>query len=309
MSRKLPPLKALRAFEAAARHESFTRAASELHVTHGAISQQIRTLEEYYQQPLFVRSRGKVSLNSAGEKLLPVIGSALDRIEKVSDQLKSSTDDETLNIHLTAAFAGQWLIPRLSDFQQHYPNYTIHLSPAQTFSGFRDRQPDVAIRWGAMTLADVAMEKLFDVDTFAACAPSLLTGEHPLHTPGDLQYQTLIHDDDGEAWQAMLDEIEVDNLDQGKGLYYSDTSLALQVAREGQGVIVAGSVLAAQDLAAGRLVIPFPHFVHRRNAYYLYFPNTSANKPAVKIFREWIHLQAADYLKNQIDLQSYVITR
>jgi len=306
MNRKLPPLNALRAFEAAARHLSFTRAAEELHVTHGAVSQQIKGLEDYYQQLLFVRSKGKVSLNSAGRQLLPVVSDALDRIERVGSRLRDEIDTEVLTIQLTAAFAGQWLIPRLSDFQQRHPGLTVRLSPSHTFSGFRAQEPDVAIRYGASHFRGVVMEKLFDVDAFAACAPSLLQGEQPLRSAADLAQHKLIHDDDGEAWRALAEEAGVDDLELGKGLYYADASLALQVAVEGQGVIVAGSILAARDLAAGRLVIPFNTFVRQRNAYYLYFPEQSAGEEKVQAFRTWISEQAASYLEEKQDLEAYV---
>lgn len=308
MNRKLPPLNALRAFEAAARHLSFTRAAEELHVTHGAVSQQIKRLEDYYQQLLFVRSSGKVSLNAAGQQLLPVISNALDRIERVGSRLRDEIDVEVLTIHLTAAFAGQWLIPRLSDFQQRHPGLTIRLSPSHTFSGFQHREPDVAICYGAAHFRGVVMEKLFDVDTFAACAPSLLQGEWPLQTAADLKRHMLIHDDDGEAWRALLEEAGVDNLEQGRGLYYADASLALQVAVEGEGVIVAGSILAARDLQAGRLVIPFNTFVRQHNAYYLYYQGRSRGEEKVQAFRAWIEEQALAYLQEKQDLEAYVVS-
>jgi len=309
MKRKLPPLNALRAFEAAARHLSFTRAAEELHVTHGAVSQSIKTLENYYQQQLFVRSKGKVSLNSAGKKLLPVVGEALDKIERVGARLGDEVDAETLTIQLTSAFAAQWLIPRLSDFQQRYPQLTIRLSPSPRFSGFQHGEPDVAIRYGITEIRAVTTEKLFDVDTFAACAPSLLAGEQPLRAAADLQHHRLIHDDDGEAWRALLEEAGVDAPEPGKGLYYADASLALQAAVEGEGVIVAGSILAARDLAAGRLVIPFDTFVRRRNAYYLYFPKLSEGEEKVQAFRSWIHDNAQLYLREKQDLKAYLALR
>ena len=306
MKRKLPPLNTLRAFEAAARHLSFTRAAEELHVTHGAVSQAIKSLESYYQQPLFIRSKGKVSLNSAGKQLLPVISDALDKIERVGSRLDTDVDAEVLTIQLTAAFAAQWLIPRLSDFQQRYPQLTIRLSPSHTFSGFQSREADVAIRYGASDFPQVITEKLFDVDTFAACAPSLLQGEHALRSTADLKNHSLIHDDEGEAWQALFDEAGVEGPEQGRGLYYADASLALQAAVEGEGVIVAGSILAARDLAAGRLVIPFNTFVRRRNAYFLHFPERGGDEDKVQAFRTWIQKQAASYLHEKLDLEAYL---
>jgi len=309
MKRKLPPLNTLRAFEAAARHLSFTRAAEELHVTHGAVSQAVKTLEAYYEQPLFIRSKGKVSLNSVGEKLLPVIAQALDKIERVGARLNDA-ETETLTIQLTAAFAAQWLIPRLSDFQQRFPALTIRLAPSHTFAGFANRNADVAIRYGVVKLPGVTAQKLFDVDTFAACAPTLLD---KLHSVADLEHTRLIHDDDGEAWQALFDQAGVEVPVQNKALFYADASLALQAAVEGEGVIVAGSILAARDLAAGRLVIPFDTFVRRRNTYYLHLPEhltgSARADDKVTIFCQWIHQQAKLYLQEKQGLEQYLVQR
>ena len=193
MSRKLPPLNALRAFEAAARLLSFTDAARELFVTHGAISQQIKTLEDYFGQPLFVRSHGKVSLNTAGLELLPVIRDSLDAIEQASSRLLQDPNIEILTVNVTTSFASYWLLPRLGDFQQRFPDIAVHLSPSHAFPLNLGNEVDVAIRWGVTKVAGVAMEKLFDVDTFVACAPSLLQGDQPLLKPTDLKHLSLIH--------------------------------------------------------------------------------------------------------------------
>jgi len=310
VKRKLPPLNTLRAFEAAARHLSFTRAAEELHVTHGAVSQAVKHLESYYQQPLFVRAKGKVSLNSAGKTLLPVISDVLNRVERVGLRL-DIVGSEVLTIQLTAAFAAQWLIPRLSDFQQRHPELTIRLSPSHNFTGFQDREADVAIRYGDAGMPEVATEKLFDVDTFAACAPRLVEGGNGLKEMWDLKHTMLIHDDDGEAWQAYVEQAEIEIPDWGKGLYYADASLALQAAVEGEGVIVAGSILAARELAAGRLIIPFNTFIRRHNAYYLHFPEADESfveaDGKVPLFCRWIHRQAKRYLLEKQNLEAYLV--
>ena len=307
MSRKLPPLNALRAFEAAARLLSFTRAAQELCVTHGAVSQQIKGLEDYFGQPLFTRARGKVSLNAAGTELLPVVTQSLDRLEKVSSRLFQDPCMAVLTVNLTTTFASQWLIPRLPDFQQRYPDITVRLSPTPDFPKGLGAEVDVAIRWGAEAVAGVETEKLIDVDTFVACAPALLQGDNPLRGPDDLVNHSLIHDDDGQAWQALLSELKVDTLDQGKGLFYADAGLALQVAVEGRGPIVAGSLLAAKDLAAGRLVIPFDCFIAHRKDYNFYFSEHAKDEPKVMLFRTWIHEQAAIYRHEQVDYRGYVV--
>ncbi|MDA9877392.1 LysR substrate-binding domain-containing protein [bacterium] len=217
--RKLPPLNALRTFEAAARLTSFTEAASELCVTHGAVSQQIRTLEDYFGRPLFTRSHGKVFLNNAGTELLPVITDSLDRIEKISARLVPDRDTEILTVSITTSFASHWLIPRLPDFQQNHPNIHVRLAPSHSFPANLGDGVDVAIRWGITTINGIEMEKLIDVDTFAACSPSLISGGRPLRQPQDLLNHSLIHDDDGQAWQALLAEV---------GVVYPEQLMAIQ---------------------------------------------------------------------------------
>lgn len=307
MSRKLPPLNALRAFEAAARLLSFTEAARELFVTHGAISQQIKTLEDYFGQPLFVRSHGKVSLNNAGLQLLPVIRESLDAIEQASSKVFQDPTTEVLTVNVTTSFASHWLLPRLGDFQQRFPDITVHLSPSHTFPSNLGNEVDVAIRWGVTKVVGVAMEKLFNVDTFVACAPALLQGDHPLLKPADLKHHVLIHDDEGQAWQTMLEALAVDDVNSSKGLFYADSGLSLQVAIEGKGAMVAGSILAANDLSAGRLVIPFNCIIPHRKDYNLYYTESSAASRKIQCFRSWLHQQALDYQHNPVDYADYVV--
>ena len=307
MSRKLPPLNALRAFEAAARLLSFTEAARELFVTHGAISQQIKTLEDYFGQPLFVRSHGKVSLNNAGLQLLPVIRESLDAIEQASSKVFQDPTTEVLTVNVTTSFASHWLLPRLGDFQQRFPDITVHLSPSHTFPSNLGNEVDVAIRWGVTKVVGVAMEKLFNVDTFVACAPALLQGDHPLLKPADLKHHVLIHDDEGQAWQTMLEALAVDDVNSSKGLFYADSGLSLQEAIEGKGALVAGSILAANDLSAGRLVIPFNRIIPHRKDYNLYYTESSAASRKIQCFRSWLHQQALDYQHNPVDYADYVV--
>jgi LysR family glycine cleavage system transcriptional activator len=306
MSRKLPPLNALKAFEAAARLTSFTAAADELHVTHGAISQQIRILEGYFQQPLFVRSNGRVSLNESGKELLPVITDALDRMEKVSFRLTQDRDIATITVNLTAAFASHWLIPRLGGFESQHPNIRVRIAPSNIFSVVLGEEPDIAIRWGVEILPNLEVEKILHVDTFCACAPSLIEGENPLRVPADLARHKLIHDDKGQAWEAILKDLDLDKLDQQQGLFYADSGLALQVAVDGKGVIAAGSILAFKDLMTGRLVLPFDHIIRHRNSYNLYYPTTSKNLIAVQAFRDWLHQEAAIFERETVDYRQYL---
>ncbi|MCS5595611.1 MAG: transcriptional regulator GcvA [Porticoccaceae bacterium] len=307
MSRKLPPLNALKAFEAAARRLSFTAAADELYVTHGAISQHIRVLEDYFQQPLFVRSHGRVSLNEAGKELLPVMTDALDSMTKVSAHLSKNRDIVTIVVNLTATFASQWLIPRLGNFEFQHPNIRVRISPSNTFLAVLGTEHDIAIRWGAESISNSEVEKLLYVDTFCACAPSLIEGKSPLRIPADLSRHQLIHDDQGQAWQAILNDLNLNKLDQPPGLFYEDSGLALQVAVDGKGVIAAGSILAARDLAAGRLVLPFDHIIRQRNSYNIYYPKASQNLLEIQTFRDWLHQEAAIFERETFDYHQYLV--
>lgn len=295
MPRKLPPLNALRAFEAAARLGGFTRAAEELHVTHGAVSRQVKVLEDYLGQPVFQRSGGGVQLNTAGRQLFDMARDMLDRVEETTARLRRRAGDQTLSINVTAAFAALWLIPRLTGFQQAFPDITVNLMPSRRFQGFAQENADMAIRWGTASFPDAVMERLLSVDTFCACSPKLLADRPALSAPDDLRHHKLIHDDDGTAWRVLLSKMGVGDVDLSGGHFYADSLLALQAAVNGQGVIAAGSVLAAQELRSGRLVLPFDDILRGRNAYYLYYPKLLAEDPRIAAFRDWIAREASDY--------------
>lgn len=302
MPRKLPPLNALRAFEAAARLGSFTRAAAELHVTHGAVSRQIKLLEDDLGQPVFLRERGGVQLNAAGREYFEMARDVLDRVAEATTRLRRRGGAQTLSINVTAAFAALWLIPRLTDFQQAFPDITVNLMPSRRFQGFGQEHADMAIRWGTASYPDAVMERLLSVDTFCACAPEL---QADLNVPDDLRRHKLIHDDDGAAWRVLLAHLGVAAADFSGDLFYADSMLALQAAVTGQGVIAAGSVLAAQELQAGRLILPFDQVLHGRNAYYLYIPKARAEEPQIAAFRDWIGQAAADYATQGFDPLKY----
>ncbi|WP_420546813.1 transcriptional regulator GcvA [Curvivirga sp.] len=306
MKRRIPPLKSVRVFEAAARLLSFSKAADELHVTHGAVSQQIKILEEFYDTSLFIRSHARVSLTTEGQKLLPVTTEILDNLSKVTDEILKSKTQETLTINLTSAFASHWLMPRLNSFQQQYPDITIRLAPSARFRGFETAEFDIAIRWGKSNDTSLVTTKIFDVDAFAACAPSFIKENLDLKSPGKLKSSHLIHDDTGDAWAAWFEKANIPAPDFGKGSFYADSSLALQAAVTGQGIITAGSILAHADLEAGRLIIPYDLFLPRRNAYYLSYPKPMDDKLSVKVFKEWILAEAETYLKAKPSLHKFL---
>ncbi|RED49164.1 LysR substrate-binding domain-containing protein [Aestuariispira insulae] len=296
MRRPLPPLNALRSFEAAARHASFTRAAEELHVTHGAISRQVKSLEDWYRQPLFSRVKGRIKLNAAGQRLFQTVEKILGELEETSRHLLQQGTGEGLSINVTSAFAALWLMPRLSEFQAEHPDLTLSLSPSRKFNpqGFAEGLFDLAIRWDAPPMAGLGADPLIEVDTFAACAPGLLAGKG-IEDPSGLQAQMLIHDDDGEAWRALFRAAGLTAPDFSRGRFYSDSQLALQAAVDGQGVIAAGSVLAARALIDGRLSVPFGPVIKARHVYCLYYPLHHEKTEKVAAFRRWLSGTVARY--------------
>jgi LysR family glycine cleavage system transcriptional activator len=306
MQRKLPPLNAVKTFEAAARLSSFSKAADELCVTHGAVSQQIKTLEEHFGCQLFTRIRGRVILNPAGSALLKVATEALNRLDEVSAQLVQAKQTEILTVNVTTCFASHWLLPRLKDFQLKHPQITLKISPSSSFATDLSAGVDVAIRWGASDIDGLTKEPLIDVDSFVACAPSLLRQDPKLDVPQDIVHHNLIHDDDGQAWSALLAELSVEGVDHNKGSFYADSGLALQAAVEGDGLIVAGNILAEQDLQAGRLVIPFDLFIAHRKSYYLYYSKHCGRLHKVEIFRRWLFGQIEDYKNQSFDYSQYM---
>ena len=306
MQRKLPPLNAVKTFEAAARLSSFSEAADELCVTHGAVSQQIRKLEEYFECQLFTRIRGRVILNPAGIALFAVVTDTLDRLDKVSTQIIQDSHREILTVNVTSCFASHWLLPRLKDFQLKYPQITLKISTSHSFADDLSAGVDIAIRWGGSDIDGLAKEHLIDIDSFAACAPSLLREDPKLKTPQDLVHHNLIHDDDGQAWSELLAKLRVQGEDHKKGSFYTDSGLALQAAVEGNGVIVAGSILAEQDLQSGRLVIPFNTFICHRKSYYLYYAKRRGGLHKVQVFKGWLFEQIEEYKNLSFDYSQYL---
>ncbi|MDX1736621.1 MAG: transcriptional regulator GcvA [Alphaproteobacteria bacterium] len=307
MKRKLPPLKAIRAFEAAARLLSFSRAAEELNVTHSAISQQVRHLEAHYQRQLFVRTKSRIELTAEAQILLPTCTRMLDDLHLVSEEIRNRGRDDSITINLTAAFATHWLVPRLGAFQQQFPDIHIRLVPSARFEGFEGEGVDVAIRWGKMSPAGITAIKLFDVDAFPACAPSLLEQSGGIQTAADILKYPLIHDDDGAAWRTWFEMANIPYPEKHPEHFFADSSLALQAAVAGQGVITAGSILAAHDLEVGRLVIPLDIIMRNRNAYYLSYRANASNIRVIDEFARWVVEQVKLYEKSRKTPDMYVL--
>jgi LysR family transcriptional regulator, glycine cleavage system transcriptional activator len=292
MSRRLPPLNALRAFEAAARHLSFTRAADELHVTQTAISHQIKALEERLAVRLFRRLPRGLLLTEEAQRYLPPVRDAFDQIAAATEQLGAGGSSGRLTVSVLPSFAAKWLVPRLGRFRATHPDLDLRISASSQLVDFARDDVDIAIRMGRGRYPGLRVDRLFGESMLPVCAPKLLTGARPLRRPGDLREHVLLHDDDHTGWQLWLELAGVEGVDPTRGPIFTDSAMVVQAAAEGQGVALARRVLAAGDLAAGRLVQPFEVSLPHDLAYYLVSPEATAERPRIRAFRAWLLAEA-----------------
>ena len=222
MGRRLPPLNAIRAFEAAARHLSFTRAAEELNVTQAAISHQIKGLEDVLGIPLFRRLNRALMLTEAGQTYLPPLREALDQIADATARLKTADSGGALTISTLASFAAKWLVPRLPRFQERHPEIDVLISTTAQMVDFAQQDVDAAIRFGRGGWEGVRADRLLTEDIFPVCAPSLLEGSKPLLKPDDLSGFTLLHDDFLYGWTMWLQAVGAQGVDAARGTRFTD---------------------------------------------------------------------------------------
>lgn len=296
MSRRLPPLNSLRAFEAAARHLSFKKAAAELHVTPAAVSQQVRALEDYYGVQLFRRLTRALRLTDAGQAALPPLREGFDKLGEAAERLDGYTDSGVLTVSVPPSFGAKWLVPRLERFRAAHPEYELRIDATDAIVDFDADGVDVALRYGRGVYDRLAAERLMSDVTFPVCSPRLAEAEPPLGCPQDLVRHTLLHvrwkleSEYAPNWRMWLRAAGVDGVDAERGPRFSVESMAVQAAIEGHGVALVSGALVADDLKAGRLVRPFAPALTDATAfsYYLVYPPANAADPKVEAFRQWI---------------------
>ncbi|MGF1593579.1 MAG: transcriptional regulator GcvA [Kiloniellaceae bacterium] len=288
MQKKLPPLNALRAFEAGARHLSFTRAAEELHVTQAAVSHQVKALEAHLGYPLFKRMTRKLGLTEQGRVLFPVVSEAFLRIAEAADDLRSSGDSRTLSVSVTPAFGAKWLVYRLPKFWQKHPDIDLKVHHSIACADLRYDDVDIAIRFGAGRWDGVESEFVVRVDYTPVCSPALLEGEHPLTCPGDLSHHTLLHEDDYDGWTQWLAVAGASDVDPRRGPVMDDMTVILQTAVDGGGVALGKLTMVERDLAAGTLVKPFDITVLTDLGYHLVYLPGALEREKVRVFRDFI---------------------
>lgn len=296
-------LNALRAFEASARHGSFSLAAAELNVTPAAVGQLVRTLERWLGAPLFLRSsRGRARLvaTEAAARALPDIRAGFDRLSSGLERLKEGGTHGVLTVTVSPAFAAKWLLPRIERFHAICPELDVRLDTSLKPVDFVAQQIDIGVRYGGGSWPGLAAEKLMEEEVYPVCSPRLLQGRARLRTPVDLAGQTLIHDLSMEGhpgfptWSTWLSAAGTRGVPARRGLKINNAAAVLQAAIEAQGVALARSVMAADDIAAGRLVRLFGDIrLPSPLAYHVVYRPECAELPRLVAFRNWLLAEAA----------------
>ena len=296
----LPSTTALRAFEVAARRLNFTQTASELNLTQGAVSHQIRELETRLGVALFERRGRGLDLSADGERYLPFVQDALDRLRAGGRALQVGGPDLTLTVSLSPPFAAKWLVPRLGAFLATHPDLDLRISASMQHVTFVDDGIDMAIRHGNGDWPDLHVTRLWAEEIFPVCSPALLANGPPLCEIADLAKHVLIHDRSRTGWASWLDNVGADttSIDLDRGPEFNETSLAIDAAVAAQGVALSRSALAAGDLAAGRLVQPLQETQPAPFAYWIVYPKADAEQPNIVRFQDWLLAEAATDAEN-----------
>jgi LysR family transcriptional regulator, glycine cleavage system transcriptional activator len=287
--RSLPPLNWLKSFEGAARHLSITRAAEELSVTQAAVSQQVKSLEEYLGLALFRRTRQRLFLTEPGQALAPKLREAFDLMDAGVRECLAQDAEGTLTLRVGSSFAPQWLMPRLGRFHARYPDIDIRLTTVDKETDFARDDVDLEIRYGHGPWPDLACTLLMHDQVFPVCAPGLLEGDEPLNEPSDLARHRLLHVTGyREDWQAWCASAAVRWVPTKRGHTFDHSVLAIQAAINGAGFALGRASLVQAELDAGRLVAPFDAVLDTAEGYWLIYPSSRADQPSIAALRTWL---------------------
>jgi LysR family glycine cleavage system transcriptional activator len=293
MRRSLPPLNALRSFDAAARHQSFTRAADELCVTQGAVSHQVKALEAELGLKLFNRARQGLAITDAGRNYLAVVQDAFDRIALGTDQLLQRQRAGVITVSTSPDFAAKWLVNRLGHFAEAHPEIELKISAAMHHVDFAREEVDLAIRHGAGNWPGLDAVNLCSEELFPVCSPSLVTSCNGIREPEDVLQFTLLHLNDRRDWSRWLEAAGGTGEGMLHGPIFSHASMLIDAAIDGQGVALLRTALAAADLINGRLVRPFRVALRLSNTYWIVCPKAMRSLPKIVAFRDWLLAEAA----------------
>ena len=287
MATRLPPLASLRPFEAAARLESFTRAAAELHLTHGAVSHQVRALEEHLGTQLFARHGKRVTLTSAGRTFAERIRGALDDIARAADAARTRNVNR-LSVSVLPSFASRWLMPRLIRFMDRHPALEVNVASSIGLANFAAEDIDIAIRFGVGPWPPLFCERFLDDEYFPVASPSMNGGKLPKKPADLLAPGTRIFREDRDYWAEWFEAAGVAFEDRARGPLFNDSTYSLQAAARGEGVALARRSIVVEDLERGVLKRLFTVAVPSAERYWFVCPKESAEAPNVKAFREWV---------------------
>lgn len=314
MASRLPPLNALKAFEAAARHTSVKKAAAELSVTPAAVSHQIKALEDYLGVKLFLRHKRALELTEAARSSLPKLREGFDALAEAVERLRAHKGVRQLTVSVAPSFAARWLMPRLHRFVDAHREIDVRISARvrQPMAGGRGTvaerstletwlaDSDIAIIYGRGDYPGYNVDRLMPLTITPVCGPQLLADPaRPLRSPWDLDHHMLLHDDTGELydgvpfWEVWLETAGAADVDCRRGPHFSHAVLALESAVDGHGIVVTLAVLAESDINAGRLVTPFELRVPLASSYYLVCTAAAAAGESVATFRQWLLAEAA----------------
>ncbi|MGH6767314.1 MAG: transcriptional regulator GcvA [Bradyrhizobium sp.] len=288
---RLPSLNGLRAFEAAARHLSFTNAATELNVTQTAISHQIRRLEEELGVRLFVRQNRALALTPQATEYLPGVRAAFNDLRFATDRLLRKDNENVLTVSTLASLAAKWLLPRLPAFQEAHPGIDVRITTSTALVDFKTGDVDAAIRYGRGHWPGLRADWLMADELFPVCSPALITGSKPLRCPEDLAEQTLLHTSAGynDDWRLWLTAAGLPaNISKRPGLTFDLILVTVQAAIDGLGVAMGRTSYVEADIAKGRLVVPFKIALPADAGFYLVSPEARADSPKLSAYRKWL---------------------
>jgi LysR family transcriptional regulator, glycine cleavage system transcriptional activator len=292
---RLPPLNALRAFEAAARHLSFTHAAQELCVSQGAISRHIQLLESSLGVTLFERRHRQVILTPQGENYQSAIRSAFEAIDEATSQIRPQVRSDTLKIRLLPTFAMRWLVPRLAHFSAENPGVTVRINTAHHHGDFDREDMEAAVEYGNPPRHDLVVERLFGEVLVPVCGPNLANGRPLPRHPRELGQHILLHSlHRPDFWRQWLDRAGIDGIAVDSGLRFENSGLCYQAAIDGLGIAIAHVAFVREDLARGRLVIPFHLPMRNDSGYYLVYPQRQLRHPKLRAFRQFLLRESAE---------------
>jgi len=288
MAGRLPPLNALRAFEASARQLSFTKAAEELFVTQAAISHQIKSLEEFLGIKLFMRKNRSLLLSEEGQSYYLDIKDIFNLLHDATEKLLARGAKGAITVSLQPSFAIQWLVPRLNAFNQLHPDIDVRIKAVDQPDNSLTEDVDVAIYYGRGRWLNLHADRLQQGYLVPVCSPLLLSGSKKLDVLSDLTNHTLLHDTSRRDWKRWFKEIGVKGTNVNHGPIFSHSAMVVQAAVHGQGIALSHSVLAKPDLDAGRLVKPFEQVLISKNSYYIVCRDNQTDIGKISAFRDWV---------------------